>query len=160
MLVLRSAHVLVEAGVHPGVSSSLSILCFETGLPTAPRAYQLAGWAGQQSSNFPVSSFQSEITEAYHHAQFSSGGGPEFQSLVFISKKGTISSSSHLSSLHGSFQYFKDVDPLFLPLHCFPQNKKEKSISCERRKQSCYCVTTAGHIGRTNTHLLQCCLQC
>lgn len=159
MLVHRSAHKLVEAGGHFGVSSSLSILCFETRLPTAPGAYQLAGSAGQQSSNFPVSSFQSAITEVNHHAQFFLWG-PGFQSLVFIPKKGTISLPSHLSSPHGSFQYFKDVDPLFLPLHCLPQNNKEKSISCERREQSCYCVTTAGHLGRTNTHLLQCCQQC
>lgn len=107
--------------------------CFETRLPTAPRGYQLAGSAGQQSSNFPVSSFQSVITEVNHHAQFFLWG-PGFQSLVFIPKKGTISSPSHLSSPHGSFQYFKNVDPLFLPLHCLPQNNKEKSISCERRE--------------------------
>lgn len=60
--------------------------------------------------------------------------GPGFQSLVFIPKKGKISSPSHPFSPHGSFQYFKDVDPLFLPLHCFPRNNKEKSISCERRE--------------------------
>ena len=47
MLVHRSARALVEAGGHPGVPSSLSIICFETRLPTAPGAYQLAGSAGQ-----------------------------------------------------------------------------------------------------------------
>lgn len=143
MMVHRSAHALVETGGHPGVSSPLPILCFDRvahctwSFPT--------GWIGWTASPqiflSPLSSVQLQ-----KHTTMPSFflWGPGFQSLVFIPKKGTIFSPSHLSSPHGSFQYFKDVDPLFLPLHCFSQNNKEKSISCERREQSSYCVTAAG----------------
>lgn len=80
-----------------------------------PLHLELPNWLDRlvsKSSNFPVSSFQCAITEAYHHAQFFLWG-PGFQSLVFIPKKGTILSPSHLSSPHALFSTLKML------IHCF-----------------------------------------
>lgn len=112
MLVHRSAHALVETGGHPGVSSSLPILCFDRvahctwSFPT--------GWIGWSASPqiflSPLSSvrLQKHITMPSFFLW-----GPGFQSLVFIPKKGTILSPSHLSSPHALFSTLKML------IHCF-----------------------------------------
>lgn len=104
-----------------------------TGLPTAPGASQLARSAGQQVLKFscllfPVCDYRSTPPCPV----FSVGARVPISGLYTQKGNNFITKPSLQPSR--SFQYFKDVDPLFLPLHCFSQNNKEKSISCERRE--------------------------
>lgn len=86
-----------------------------------PLHLELPNWLDRlvsKSSNFPVSSFQCAITEAHHHAQFFSVGARVPISGLYTQKGNNFITKPSLQPSR-SFQYFKDVDPLFLPLHCF-----------------------------------------